>query len=31
MVREHVGIDYEEDCVTMHRHLLVKGSSKRVR
>ncbi len=31
MVKAHVGVDYGEDCVTRHRHLLVTGSPKPVR
>ena len=30
MVRAHVGVGYDEDCVTTHRHLLVTGSPKPV-
>lgn len=28
MVRAHVGVDYDENCVTAHRHMLVAGSSR---
>jgi len=31
MVRAHVGVDYDEDCSTTHRHLLVMGSPKPVK
>ncbi|MBM2810834.1 MAG: hypothetical protein HW416_1593 [Chloroflexi bacterium] len=30
-VRAQVGVDYDESCITTHRHLLVTGSSKPVR
>ena len=30
MVRAHVGVEYDESCVTTHRHLLVTGSPKPV-
>ena len=31
MVRAHVGVEYDESCVTTHRHLLVTGSPKPLR
>ena len=31
MVQAHVGVDYDESCLTTHRHLLVTGSPKAVR
>lgn len=30
MVRAHVGVEYDENCVTTHRHLLVTGSPQTV-
>jgi len=30
MVRAHVGVDYDGNCLTTHRHLLVTGSPKPV-
>jgi len=30
MVRAHVGVEYDKDCVTRHRHLLVTGSPEAI-